>query len=212
MTEKERIDKILDILEKEYPDPKIALNFTNPLELLVATILSAQCTDERVNKVTRYLFQKYRTAQDYAKADLKELEEEIKPTGFYKNKAKTLKECAEKISKEFSGHVPHSLDELITLPGVGRKTANIVLGNAFGKQAIAVDTHVKRVSNRLGLASSEDPYKIEMELMDKIPEDKWTLTTHRLIWHGRLVCKARNPLCSKCPLKDLSPWCRREKR
>ncbi|MBI3815011.1 MAG: endonuclease III [Nitrospinae bacterium] len=194
--------KIFELLEMEYKDSKVALDFKTPLQLLIATILSAQCTDERVNKVTKALFKKYKRAEDYANADLKELEEDIRPTGFYKNKAKSLKNCCKKIIEDFKGKIPDTLEELIALPGVGRKTANIVLGSAYGRQAIAVDTHVNRVSNRLGLADADDPDKIEEELCKIIPEDKWTEATHWLIQHGRRICNARKPLCDKCILRD----------
>lgn len=199
---KKNIKKILEILEIEYRGATVALNFETPLQLLIATILSAQCTDERVNQVTKALFKKYKRALDYADADLKELEEDVRPTGFYKNKAKSLKNCCKKIVDDFNGNIPDTLEELITLPGVWRKTANIVLGSAYGKQAIAVDTHVNRVSNRLGLVDSDDPDRIEEELCKIIPEDKWTSATHWLIQHGRKICNARKPLCDKCILKD----------
>ncbi len=194
--------KILELLEREYKDAKVALVFKTPLQLLIATILSAQCTDERVNKVTKSLFKKYKKAEDYANADFKELEEDIRPTGFYRNKAKSLKNCCKKIIEDFKGKVPDTLDKLVTLPGVGRKTANIVLGSACGRQAVAVDTHVNRVSNRLGLADTDDPGKIEEELCKIIQKDKWTEATHWLIQHGRRICNARKPLCERCILKD----------
>ena len=200
--ERSNIKKILGLLEREYKGAKVALDFETPLQLLIATILSAQCTDERINKVTKSLFKKYKKALDYADADLNELEEDIRPTGFYKNKAKALKNCCIKIVDDFNGKVPDILEELITLPGVGRKTANIVLGSAYGRQAVAVDTHVNRVSNRLGLADSDDPDKIEEELCGIIPEDKWTEATHWLIQHGRKICNARKPLYVQCILKD----------
>ena len=200
--ERSNIKKILGLLEREYKGAKVALDFETPLQLLIATILSAQCTDERINKVTKSLFKKYKKALDYADADLNELEEDIRPTGFYKNKAKALKNCCIKIVDDFNGKVPDILEELITLPGVGRKTANIVLGSAYGRQAVAVDTHVNRVSNRLGLADSDDPDKIEEELCGIIPEDKWTEATHWLIQHGRKICNARKPLYVQCILKN----------
>lgn len=196
-------EKVINILEKERPDAKIELNFSNPLELLVATILSAQCTDERVNQVTPKLFRRYRTAEEYAKANLKELEEIVRPTGFYRNKARMIVGCCKKIVEDFGGEVPDSLEKLLTLPGVGRKTANIVLGNAFGKQAIAVDTHVKRVARRLGLTASSDPDRIEEDLCKQIPMEKWTKATNLLILHGRYTCLARVPYCSRCSLRDL---------
>ncbi|NOY64407.1 MAG: endonuclease III [Nitrospirae bacterium] len=198
--------KITELLLKEYPNPKIALNFRTPLELLVATILSAQCTDKRVNEVTKDLFKKYKTAEDYARADLKRFEEEIKPTGFYKNKARQIINCCKALVEKYGGKVPDSLDELTRLPGVGRKTANVVLGSAFGRPAIAVDTHVLRVSNRLGLVNSKKPEEVEFELMRLIPEEYWTLFTLSMILHGRHVCKARKPLCGKCVLYKECQW------
>ncbi len=198
--------KITELLLKKYPKPKIALNFDNPLELLVATILSAQCTDKRVNEVTKDLFKKYKTAEDYARADLKTFEQEIKPTGFYKNKARQIINCCRMLVEKFGGKVPDTLDELTQLPGVGRKTANVVLGSAFGKPAIAVDTHVLRVSNRLGLVNTKDPEKVEMELMRQMPKSKWTPFTLAMILHGREVCKARKPRCGECVLYDECEW------
>ena len=197
--------KVLDILQKEYPDARVTLNFQNPLQLLMATILAAQCTDERVNRVTRDLFKKYRTAADFAKADLHTLEEEIRSTGFYHNKSKSIIRCGQDIADKFSGEVPRTLEDLTSLPGVGRKTANIILGNAFGQQAIAVDTHVKRVTHRLGWAKSDDPDKIEFELMEAIPKDRWTLACHQLVFHGRNICVAKKPKCSLCPVTKLCP-------
>ncbi|MDO8427180.1 MAG: endonuclease III [Deltaproteobacteria bacterium] len=202
----EKAKKVLDILEKEFPDAKTALEFSNPLELLIATILSAQTTDKLVNKVTKELFKKYRTAGDYASADLKEFEPDISPVNFYRNKAKSLKGCCKKIVEEFGGKVPETIGELTELPGVGRKTANIVLGNAFGKDALAVDTHVKRVAQRLGLTGSEDPDEIEKDLCKIIPKNRWTKTTHLFISHGRKTCKAPNPLCDACPIQDYSVY------
>lgn len=209
MDKKEKAKRILDILEKEFPDPpgpKTALDFTNPFELLVATILSAQCTDVRVNKTTKGLFKKYRSARAYASADPGEFEKDISSINFYRNKTKSILNCSKKIIEEFGGKVPATVEELTTLPGVGRKTANIVLGNAFGKDALAVDTHVKRVSQRLGLAASDDPDEIERELCAIIPKKRWTKTTHLLILHGRKTCKAKNPLCETCPLKHYSVY------
>jgi endonuclease-3 len=184
--------KISKLLLGKYPQPKIALNFSNPLELLVATILSARCTDVKVNEVTKNLFRKYKTAGDYARADIKTFEQEIKPTGFYRNKAKMVIECCKKIIKDFNGKVPDTLDKLTTLPGVGRKTANVVLGSAFGKQTLAVDTHVLRVSNRLGIAHSSDPDKVEEELVAQLPEKTLTSFNLALILHGRETCTAIN--------------------
>jgi endonuclease-3 len=206
MDKKEKARKILDILEKEFPNPKTALNFSNPLELLVATILSAQCTDERVNKTTKTLFKKYRTARAYATADRAEFEKDISSINFYRNKTRSIQNCCKLVVADFGGEVPATVEELTTLPGVGRKTANIVLGNAFGKDALAVDTHVKRVSHRLGLATSDDPDEIERELCAIIPKKRWTNTTHFFILHGRKTCKAKNPLCETCPLRDYSDY------
>lgn len=197
---KKRAAKILGILEKEYPDAKCSLNFKNPLELLVATILSAQCTDERVNIVSKDLFKKYKKAKDYAEADIEELEKDIHSTGFYKNKAKSIKACCAAIVAEHGGKVPGTLDELVKLQGVGRKTANVVLGNAFGEPGITVDTHVGRVSQRLGLTANEDAVKIEFDLMELIPQKKWTDACHQIILHGRAICASRAPKCDICPL------------
>jgi endonuclease-3 len=197
--------KVLDILRKEYPDARVTLDFKDPLQLLVATILAAQCTDERVNRVTKDLFKKYRTAADFSKADLHPLEEEIRSTGFFHNKAKNIISCCRDIVNKFNGEVPRTLEDLTSLAGVGRKTANIILGNAFGRQAIAVDTHMKRVTHRLGWAKSDDPDKIEFELMKVIPEERWTLACHQLVSHGRNVCMAKKPKCSLCPAAELCP-------
>ena len=198
--------KIVNLLLKKYPSPNVALNFKNPLELLVATILSAQCTDARVNMVTPGLFKKYKTAAEFAKADLKELEEEIKSTGFYRNKAKAIKNCCKMLFEEYGSVVPSTLEGLVKLPGVGRKTANVILGAAFGKQAIAVDTHVLRVSNRLGLAHSKNPDKVEAELNQQIEQGKWTKFNHALILHGRETCMARSPRCGSCVLYEECQW------
>ncbi len=199
---------IVEILRKEYPDVKgTALHYTNPLELLVATILSAQTTDERVNIVTKVLFKKYRTASDYANADLEELQNDIKSINFYRNKAKYIKECCRIIVEEYDGKVPDSMEELIKLPGVSRKTANVVLSNAFRKdEGIVVDTHVMRLSQRLGLTEEKDRDKIEQDLMKKFPKEKWFDLANLLIAHGRRVCKARQPLCQKCVLKEMCPY------
>jgi len=196
----------IELLEKEFADAKIALNYTNPLELLVATILSAQCTDERVNMVTKSLFNKYRKAEDYANADLAELEQEIKPTGFYRNKAENIKRTSQILVERFNGQVPKTMEELLELPGVARKTANIVLQNAYGVvEGIAVDTHVRRVSGRLGLAKNEAPDKIEKDLMRIVPKEKWMRITNLLIFLGRKVCVARKPHCEICVLNKICP-------
>jgi endonuclease-3 len=193
---------ILDILEKTYPEAKCSLDFATPLELLVATVLSAQCTDERVNQVSKSLFKKYRSARDYAAAPLGELEEDIRPTGFFRNKAKSLKSCGAGLVERFHGEVPRTLKELVTLPGIGRKTANVILGSAFDTPGIVVDTHVGRVAQRIGFTRHGDPVKIELDLMELIPRERWIKFSHQLIWHGRRICTARNPRCSQCPLLD----------
>ncbi len=200
-----RAKKILAQLERVHPKATIALRFTTPLELLVATILAAQCTDERVNQVTTSLFKKYRTANDYARADPAVLEEEIRSTGFYKAKARSIIGAARKL-QERGGEVPQTLEELVKLPGVGRKTANVVLGNAYGQQAIAVDTHVFRVSQRLGLAKSTDPDEIEAQLRAVLPPSKWTRSCHLFQFHGRATCHARRPDCPHCAIRALCPW------
>ncbi len=198
--------RIISLLKKEYPGVKIALVHSNPLELLIATILSAQCTDVRVNEVTKTLFKKYRTPEDYIKVRQEELEKDIYSTGFYRNKAKNIKKLSELIVNNFGGKVPDNMEELLTLPGVARKTANIVLSSAFGKiEGIAVDTHVKRLSARLGLTENTDPDKIEKDLMKIIPKDEWAVFTLLLIHHGRKICTAKKPLCSECVLNKLCP-------
>ncbi len=200
------IDKILPLLKKEYPKAKIALNFSNPLEILVATVLSAQCTDERVNMVTKSLFKKYRKVQDYAKANLKTFEQEIRSTGFYRNKAKNIISATQKIVKDFNSKLPDSMDKLLQLPGVARKTANIVLFNGFGKvEGIAVDTHVRRLSQRLGLTKNKDPEKIEQDLMKLLNRKEWGKFSYLLIDHGRKICDAKKPKCLECILQKLCP-------
>ena len=201
-----RARKIIRALKKAYPDAKIALHFGNPLELLVATILSAQCTDERVNMVTPALFKKYPAARDYARADAATLEEEVRSTGFYRAKTRSIIAMAKALVDQHGGEVPRSREALVALPGVGLKTANVILGNAFGGQAIAVDTHVFRVCQRLGLARSDDPDEIHDQLTDVLPEKEWTFTTHLVQSHGRRCCFARKPLCPACPVRTLCPW------
>ena len=201
-----RARKIIRALKKAYPDAKIALHFGNPLELLVATILSAQCTDERVNMVTPALFKKYPAARDYARADAATLEEEVRSTGFYRAKTRSIIAMAKALVDQHGGEVPRSREALVALPGVGLKTANVILGNAFGGQAIAVDTHVFRVCQRLGLARSDDPDEIHDQLTDVLPEKQWTFTTHLVQAHGRRCCFARKPLCPACPVRTLCPW------
>jgi endonuclease-3 len=200
------ISDVIARLKREYPDADTELNWRNPLELLIATMLSAQTTDVRVNMVTETLFDKYRTAADYAGADPAELEEEIRPTGFFRNKARALQGMARALLERHGGEVPRTMDELVALPGVGRKTANVVLGNAFGvDEGVVVDTHVRRVSTRLGLTEETDPEKIEGDLLQLVPEGERALFSHLLIFHGRRVCKARKPDCPGCVLNDVCP-------
>jgi endonuclease III len=206
MTTRDRVGELLKSWPRIYPTAHCELNFRNPLQLLVATILSAQSTDKRVNIVTPALFRKYRTARDYADAPIAELENTIKSTGFYRNKAKSIRSAMREIVGKHSGKVPDTMEELCALPGVGRKTANVVLGNAFHKnQGIVVDTHVIRLSQRLGLTKQKDPVKIEQDLMKLIPREYWTDWSHWLIWHGRRRCYARKPDCSQCEVFKLCP-------
>ena len=201
-----RVLKIIELLEKEYPKAKTALHYTSPLEILVATILSAQCTDKRVNIVTKSLLKKYKTAEDYANADLEELEEDVRSTGFYRNKAKNIKRSGRMLVEKFSSQVPRIMNELLELPGVARKTANIVLSNAYGViEGIAVDTHVRRLSKRLGLTENKNPNKIEADLMEIVPKSHWKRITDLLIFHGRNVCMARKPKCGTCVLNKICP-------
>ena len=201
-----RVAKVIELLEKQYPEAKTALNYSNPLEMLVATMLSAQTTDVRVNIVTQKLFKKYRTPEDYANADLKELEQDIRSTGFYHNKARNLQKCCQMLVEKFHSQVPKTMEELVELPGVARKTANIVLNNSYGIiGGIAVDTHVHRVSQRLGLSENEDAAKIEQDLMKITPKEKWMKLTDLMIFHGRQVCIARKPKCDICVLNKICP-------
>jgi endonuclease-3 len=211
MEDQQRVKKIIGVLSKEYPNARTALHFASPLELLVATVLSAQCTDERVNKVTDSLFKKYRTAKDYAKADLERLEEDIRPTGFYRNKAKAIKGFCTDLVKRFEGQVPSNLADMVSLQGVGRKTANLVLGEAFGIPGVVVDTHVLRLAGRIGLTDQTDPVKVEMDLMKVVPKAQWTHFSNLLILHGRAVCAARTPRHEKCGIVDLCDEGRRWK-
>lgn len=197
-----KINEILDSLEKLYPDAKCELNYTTPFELLIATILSAQCTDVRVNKVTAELFKKYNTAHQFARLTEEEIGEEIKTCGLYRSKAKKIRETSEKLSTLYNGEVPDKLEELIQLPGVGRKTAGVVLSNAYKQPFIAVDTHVFRVSNRIGIVDTKTPEKTEFALMEVIPKERWSHSHHLLIFHGRRMCKARKPECDQCPIKN----------
>jgi endonuclease-3 len=203
---KERALKIIQLLEKEHPDAKVALHYSNPLELLVATMLSAQSTDETINKVTKTLFKKYTKPEDYANTDLKELEQDIRSTGFYHNKAKNLQNSAKMLVEKYHSQVPKTMEELVKLPGVARKTANIVLTNAYGVVAgVAVDTHVRRLAQRLGLSENNDPNKVEQDLMSIMPKDKWMRITDLLIFHGRRVCTAKKPNCAGCVLNKICP-------
>ncbi len=197
---------MIRLLKKAHPEATIALEYTNPLELLIATILSAQCTDKRVNMVTPGLFKRYRSAKEYAGADPAELEEMIRSTGFFRAKTKSIIGACQGIVERFGGEVPSTMEELVSLPGVGRKTANVVLGNAFGKaEGIVVDTHVRRIAGRLGLSAQTDPEKIEADLMAVIPGNEWILFPHLLIWHGRKICVARAPKCPECPIAKDCP-------
>jgi len=200
------IRKIIDRLEKVHPDAKLDLDFTNPLELLIALILAAQARDDLVNQVTVALFKNYRTAEDYVRAPVPALEEQIRKINFYRNKARSIHNCCSEIAARFRGKVPDNLDDLISLPGVGRKTANIVLGNAFGKQAIGVDTHVMRLAQRLGLTKNTNPDKIEFDLTPLVPEGRRVRFCHLLQYHGRRVCLAKKPRCPECAIKDLCPY------
>lgn len=203
---KARAAKVIELLEKEYPDAKVALHYSNPLELLIATILSAQATDEQINQITPKLFKRYRTAEDFANADRQELEQIIKSSGFYHNKAKNIQNCCKMLVEKYDSKVPKTMDELLELPGVARKTANIVLTNAYGiVEGVAVDTHVRRLAQRLGLSEKDDPNKIEQDLMQLVPKPKWMRITDLLIWHGRRVCTAKKPNCAGCVLNTICP-------
>jgi len=202
---RERTRRIYEGLAATNPGARIELTFADPLELLVATILAAQCTDRRVNEVTALLFRRYRTPRDYLAVPPAELEEAIRPTGFFRQKAKTLRAVMERLDRDFGGQVPSRMEDLLSLPGVGRKTANVILGNAFGVPGIVVDTHVARVSRRLGLTAEEKPDRIEEDLAALFPREEWTRLSHVLIFHGRYTCKARRPLCGECPVADLCP-------
>lgn len=205
---KKRLRRVIGRLRRTYPDAHCALNYANPLQLLAATILSAQCTDERVNQVTETLFRKYRSAEDFANADPAELEKDIRPTGFFRNKAKSLRGMGQKLVEKFHGEVPRTMEDLVSLPGVARKTANVVLGNAFGDApGVVVDTHVTRLSARLGFSDAPTAEKIEKELMALVPRKDFVMFPHWMIFHGRAVCKARGPQCKVCVLADLCPSC-----
>jgi len=202
---KQRVRKILKVLARLYPDAHCALDYRTPLELLIATILSAQCTDKRVNMVTPALFERYADAKAFAEADPRELEKAIQSTGFFRNKARSIMACCKALVEQYDGEVPGTLEDLVPLAGIGRKTANVILGNAFGVPGITVDTHVGRLSRRLGLTMADDAVKVEFALMELVPKKDWTMFSHRLIFHGRQVCFARKPACSKCALAELCP-------
>lgn len=203
---KQRVRKIIKLLKRAYPDAKCSLNFSNAFELLIATILSAQCTDVRVNIVTQDLFRKYRKPEDYLKVSPKELERDIRTTGFFRNKTKSIQGTAKVLTEKYGGEVPHTMEELLELPGVARKTANVVLGNAFGiSSGVVVDTHVTRLSHRLDLSREKTAEKIEQDLIQIVPKKDWVIFSHLLIAHGRATCKARNPLCDECVVEKLCP-------
>lgn len=203
-TDPKRVRAILEKLDEAYPAATCALEHENPFQLLISTILSAQCTDERVNQVTKILFPKYATPEAFAYANPRELQQDIRPTGFFRNKTKSIIGASKKIVEEFGGQVPRTMEEILTLPGVARKTANVVLGTAYGiASGIVVDTHVQRLARRLDLSRNEDPKKIEQDLLQVIPQEKWILFSHQLIWHGRRVCQARKPRCVECNLERL---------
>lgn len=202
MTKKQRVIEIIKILDRLYPEAGCSLEYKDPLQLLVAAQLSAQCTDERVNIVTKTLFQKYKNVYDFAEADLEELQEDIKSTGFYRNKAKNIKNCCRMIIDEFGGMLPDNMDDMLKLPGVGRKTANLILGDIFGIPGIVVDTHVKRLAKRMGLTENDKPEKVEYDLMKIVPKAEWTRFCHQLVLHGRAVCTARSPKCDKCFINE----------
>lgn len=204
--QRKRLREIAGVLQRAMPIPKMELDHRSPWELLVATILSAQCTDQRVNQITPLLFRRYRRPAELAKAHLSEVEQIIRSTGFFKSKAKHLVACAKAVTERFGEQVPHTMEELKTLPGVGRKTANVVLGNAFGRPGIVVDTHVKRVAKRLGLTRSDNPDLVEQDLQQLIPKSQWTAASQRLLLHGRYVCLARKPQCPTCPIYRHCPW------
>jgi len=203
---RKRLREIAKTLQRTMPSPKMELDHRSPWELLVATILSAQCTDQRVNQVTPSLFRRYRHPAELAAANLPELEQLIRSTGFFKNKAKHLIASSKAVTERFGEQVPHTMEELITLPGVGRKTANVILGNAFGQPSIVVDTHVKRVAKRLGLTRSDNPDLVEQDLQQLVPKSQWTAVSQRLLLHGRYICLARKPRCRTCPIHRHCPW------
>lgn len=203
---KDRILKIREIFDKVYENANCSLEYKDPLQLLIATQLAAQCTDARVNIVTKDLFQKYKDVYDFANANVLELEQDIKSTGFYRNKARNIINCCKRLIEEYDGKVPDTMEKLLKLPGVGRKTANLILGDIFGKPGLVIDTHAKRLSNRIGLTQNSDPTKIEFDLMDIVPKDYWSRFCHQLVFHGRAVCNARKPKCEECPISHLCDY------
>lgn len=203
MTKKERVLALRELLDKAYPEVRCSLNYTTPVEMLIATQLSAQCTDARVNIVTEKLFERYRSAEDFANADLEELQEYIKSAGFYKNKSKNIIACCKRLVEVYGGQVPDTMEDLLTLPGTGRKTANLVLGDIFGKPAVVVDTHCMRLARRIGLTKEEEPAKIEADLKKIVPEDYQLRLCHQFVYHGRAVCTARKPNCEACPIASV---------
>lgn len=206
MDKKNRVDSIVEELDKLYPEADCSLEYKDPLQLLIATQLAAQCTDARVNIVTKTLFQKYKNVYDFAKANIEELEEDIRSTGFYRNKARNIINCCRMLIENYEGKVPANMEELLKLPGVGRKTANLVLGDIFGIPGVVVDTHAKRLSNRIGLSSNTDPEKIEYDLMEILPREKWSKFCHQLVLHGRAVCGAKKPKCESCSIRELCDY------
>lgn len=207
---KEKVIEIIKILKQMYPDATCSLNFSTPFEMGIAVMLSAQCTDERVNKITPLLFEKYKKPEDYMKASLEEMEEIIKPCGFYKNKAKNLMGYVKMVVEEYGGKLPETMEELISLPGIGRKSANVIMLEAFNNpQGIAVDTHAKRISNRLGLSKEKEPSKIEQDLIKQIPHEYFKDVNHLFVWHGRKTCDARKPKCEECKLREYCEFCRK---
>lgn len=202
MNNKEKVIEIIKIFDIVYPDADCSLNYKDPLQLLIATQLAAQCTDERVNIVTKTLFQKYKNVYDFANANLSELEQDIKSTGFYRNKAKNIIGCCKLLIEKHNGIVPNTIEELLELPGVGRKTANLVLGDIFNIPGIVVDTHAKRISKKIGLTKHDDPEKVEKDLMKEVPKESWSRFCHQLVYHGRAICNARKPKCEECPINQ----------
>lgn len=206
MNRKEKALAIIEVLDRLYPDAGCSLDYVDPLQLMISTQLAAQCTDARVNMVTPGLFSKYRTVYDFAAADISELEQEIRSTGFYHNKAKNIINACKMIISDFGGQVPSNMEDMLKLPGVGRKTANLVLGDCFGIPGVVVDTHCARLSNRIGLSSYEDPVKIEYDLMDALPRENWSRFCHQLVYHGRAVCNARKPECGRCEIRKFCEY------